>query len=65
MITYPSSSNFSKKSFSASIFLISSFIEDFFFIPFQRKNETKKGNTLMELRYLLLCSSIDLFTSKM
>ena len=65
MITYPSSSNFSKKSFSASIFLISSFIEDFFFIPFQRKNETNKGNTLMELRYLLLCSSIDLFTSKM
>ena len=37
-----------------SIFLVSSFIEDFFhlfisfFISFQQKNEIKKGNTLME-----------------
>ena len=61
IVTYPISSNFSKKRFSGmlsvlqfSIFLVSSFIEDFFhlfisfFISFQQKNEIKKGNTLME-----------------
>ena len=31
-----------------SIFLVSSFIEDFLLISFQQKNEIKKGNTLME-----------------
>ena len=59
MISYPISSNFCKKRFSGmllalqfSIFLVSSFIEDFFFISFQQKNEIKKGNILMELKYL-------------
>ena len=53
MITYPISSNFCKKRFPGmlsalqfSIFLVSSFIEDFLFISFQQENETKKGNTL-------------------
>ena len=71
MITYPISSNFSKKHFSVmlsalqfSIFLISSVIEDFSFISFQQKNEIKKGNTLMEFKYLLFCWSIDLFHVK-
>ena len=59
-ITYRTSSNFSKKRFSGmlwalqfSIFLVSSLIEDFLFISFQQKNEIKKGNTLMEFKYLL------------
>ena len=50
MITYRTSSNFSKKRFSGmlwalqfSIFLVSSLIEDFLFISFQQKNEIKKG----------------------
>ena len=71
MITYPISSNFCKKHFSGmlsalqfSIFLISSVIEDFLFISFQQKNEIKKGNTLMEFKYLLFCWSIDLFHVK-
>ena len=42
-----------------SIFLVTSFIEDLF-IPFQQKNEIKKGNTLMEFKYLLSCSRKDL-----
>ena len=63
-ITYPISSNFSKKRFSFSIFLVSSFIQDFLFISFQQKNEKKKGNTLMEFKYLLFCSSIDLLDVK-
>ena len=46
------------------IFLVSSFIEDFLFISFQQKNEIKKGNTLMEFKYLLSCLSIDLFDVK-
>ena len=72
MITYPISSNFCKKHFSGmlsalqfSIFLISSVIEDFFlFISFQQKNEIKKGNALMEFKFLLFCLSIDLFDVK-
>ena len=36
-----------------SIFLVSSFAEDFLFISFQQKNEIKKGNTLVEFKYLL------------
>ena len=71
MITYPISSNFCKKHFSGmlsalqfSIFLISSVIEDFLFISFQQKNEIKKGNTLMQFKYLLFCSRIDLFDVK-
>ena len=47
-----------------SIFLVSSFIGDFLFISFQQKNEIKKGNTLMEFKYLLSCSRIDLFDVK-
>ena len=35
-----------------SIFLVSSFIGDFLFISFQQKNEIKKGNTLIEFKYL-------------
>ena len=71
MISYPISSNFCKKRFSGmllalqfSIFLVSSFIEDFFFISFQQKNEIKKGNILMEFKYLLFYSSIDLLDVK-
>ena len=84
IITYPTSSNFCKTSFSGvllalqfsvflvssfmalqfSIFLETSFIEDFLFISFQQKNEIKKGNTLMEFKYLLSCSRIDLFDVK-
>ena len=71
MITYPISSNFCKKRFSGmlsalrfSIFLVSSFIQDFLFISFQQKNEKKKGSTLMEFKYLLFCSSIDLLDVK-
>ena len=54
VITYAISSNFCKKRFSGmlsalqfSIFLVSSFIEDFLFILFQQKNKIKKENTLM------------------
>ena len=47
-----------------SIFLVTSFIEDFLFISFQQKNEIKKGNTLMEFKYLLSCPRIDLFDVK-
>ena len=47
-----------------SIFLISSFIEDFLLISFQQKNEINKGNILMEFKYLLSCSRIDLFEVK-
>ena len=71
MITYPISSNFCKKRFPGmlstlqfSIFLVSSFIEDFLFILFQQKNKIKKGNTLMEFKCILFCSSIDLFDVK-
>ena len=42
-----------------SIFLVSFFTEHFLFISFQQKNEIKKGNTLMEFKYLLFCSSIE------
>ena len=59
MITYPVFSNFCKKRFSGillalqiSIFLVSSFIGDFLVISSQQKNETKKGNTLIEFKYL-------------
>ena len=41
-MTYTISSNFCKKRFSASISLLNSFIEDFFFIPIQQKNEIKR-----------------------
>ena len=68
MITYPISSNSSKNCLSGmlsalqfSTFLVSSFIEDFTFVSFQQRNEIKKGNTLMEFKYLLFCLSIDLF----
>ena len=71
MITYPISSNFCKKRFPGmlsalqfSIFLVSSFIEDFLFISFQQKNEMKKGNTLIQVKYLFFCSRIDLFDVK-
>ena len=37
-----------------SILLVSSFIQDFLFILFQEKKFLKKGNTLMELKDLLL-----------
>ena len=47
-----------------SIFLLSSFIEDFVFVSFQQKNEIKKGNTLMEFKYLLFRWRIDLFDVK-
>ena len=47
-----------------SIFLVSSFFEEILFISFQQKNEIKKGNTPMEFKYLLVCSSIDLLDVK-
>ena len=47
-----------------SIFLLYSFIEDFVFVSFQQKNEIKKGNTLMEFKYLLFRWRIDLFDVK-
>ena len=47
-----------------SIFLLSSFIEDFLFILFQQKNKIKKGNTLMEFKYLLFCWAYICLTSK-
>ena len=47
-----------------SIFLLPSFIEDFVFVSFQQKNEIKKGNTLMEFKYLLFRWRIDLFDVK-
>ena len=46
------------------IFLLSSFVEDFVVVLFQQKNEIKKGNTLMEFKYLLFRSRIDLFDVK-
>ena len=46
------------------MFLMSSLIEGFFFIQFRQKNEIKKGNTLMELKYLLFYTSIDVFDFK-
>ena len=64
MITYPVSSNFCKKHFSEmlsalrfSIFVIS------YLFHFKRKMK-KKGNTLMEFKYFLFCSSLDLFDVK-
>ena len=36
----------------------------FFYISFQQKNEIKKRKTLMEFKYLLFCSNIDLFDIK-
>ena len=47
-----------------SIFLLSSFIEEFVFVLFQQENEIKKGNALMEFKYLLFRSKIDLFEVK-
>ena len=46
------------------IFLLSSFVEDFVIVSFQQKNEIKKGNTLMEFKYLLFCLRIDLLDVK-
>ena len=45
------------------IFLVS-LIEDFLLIHFNVKIEIKKENTQMEFKYLLFCSSIDLFDVK-
>ena len=47
-----------------SIFLLSSFVEDFVVVSFQQKNEIRKGNTLIEFKYLLCRSRIDLFDIK-
>ena len=47
-----------------SFFLLSSFVEDFVVVSFQQKNEIKKGNTLIEFKYLLFRSRIDLFDIK-
>ena len=47
-----------------SIFLLSSFVEDFVVVLFQQKNEIKKGNTLIEFKYSLFRSRIDLFDVK-
>ena len=47
-----------------SIFLLSSSIEEFVLVSFQGENEIKKGKTLMEFKYLLFCSKIDLLDIK-
>ena len=47
-----------------TIFLLSFFIEDFAFALFQKENEVKKRNTLMEFKYLLFRSAMDLFDVK-
>ena len=47
-----------------SIFLLSSFVEDFVVVSFQQKNEIKKGNTMIEFKYLIFRSRIDLFDIK-
>ena len=47
-----------------SIFLLSSFIKNVVFAAFQQKNEIKKGNTLLEFKYLLFRWRIDLFDLK-
>ena len=47
-----------------SIFLQSSFVEDFVVFSFQQKNEIKKENTLLKFKYLLFRSRIDLFDVK-
>ena len=47
-----------------SIFILSSFVEHFVVVSFQQKNEIKKGNTLIEFKYLLFHSGIDLFDVK-
>ena len=47
-----------------SIFLLSSFVEDFVVVSFQQKNEIKKGNSLIEFKYLLFHSRIDLLDIK-
>ena len=39
-------------------------LEDFLFISFQQKNEMKKGKYPDGVRYLLFCSSNDLFDVK-
>ena len=51
MIAYPIFSNFCKENLSSA--MLSAL-----------KIEIKKGNTLMESKYLLFCSSIDLFDVK-
>ena len=48
----------------SSIFLLSSFIEDFVFVSFQQKKEIKKRDTLMEIKYSLFRWRIDLFDVK-
>ena len=54
MITYLISTNFcSKKSFFAMLLALQ--------FSINRKNETKKGNTLIDFQYLPFCSSIDSF----
>ena len=47
-----------------SFFLLSSFVEDFVVVSFQQKNEIKKGNTLIEFKYLLFHSKRDLLDVK-
>ena len=39
-----------------SMFLLSSFFEDFVFVSFQQENDIKKGSTLVEFKYLLFRS---------
>ena len=69
MLTYPISSTSKKflcNVIGFTIFHLSpaSFTEDFVFVSFQQKNEIKKGNTLMEFKYLLFRSRLDLFDVK-
>ena len=46
------------------IFLLCSFVEHFVVVSFQQKNEIKRGNTLIEFKYLLFRSRIDVFDVK-
>ena len=47
-----------------AIFLLFSFVEDSMVVSSQQENEIKKGNTLMEFKYLLFRSRINLFDVK-
>ena len=47
-----------------SVFLLSSFVEDFVFVSCPQKNGVKKGNTLTEFKYLLFRSRINFFNVK-
>ena len=69
MLTFPTSNTSKRFHYNVigfTIFHLSPafFTEDFVFVSFQQKNEIKKGNTLMEFKYLLFRLRLDLFDAK-